>query len=155
MPVYLLRMDGHQALVNSAALKIAGITAEEPTDPPGGEIERDPRTEAPLGILKESAKDLVYDCIPKPDTEARLAALAHAMQHANALGVTSVHDMSQPEDLPAFTRAQEAGTLTVRIYTYVDAEKDWEDRARKLCAWHNDGHVPGARLQGVHGWLAR
>lgn len=138
VPVYLPRMDGHQALVNSAALKIAGITATGPADPPGGEIERDPHTGAPSGILKESAKDLVSDHIPKPNTEARLAALKRAMQYANALGVTSVHDMSQPEDLPAFTRAQHAGTLTVRIYTYLDAEKDWESWGRKLIAWDND-----------------
>jgi len=138
IPVYLVRMDGHQALVNSAALKIAGITATGPPDPPGGEIERDPQTGAPLGILKEAAKDLVYDRIPKPDAKARLAALERAMQYANALGVTSVHDMSEPEDLPAFTQAQRAGKLTVRIYTYVDAEKDWEDWAPKLCDWHND-----------------
>ena len=138
VPVYLLRMDGHQALVNSAALKIADITAEGPADPPGGEIERDPRTGTPLGLLKEAAKDLVYDRIPKPDTKARLAALERAMQYANSVGVTSVHDMSQPEDLPAFTQAQRSGKLTVRIYTYVDAEKDWEDWAPRLCAWHDD-----------------
>ena len=60
------------------------------------------------------------------------------MQYANAQGVTSVHDMSQPEDLSAFTCAQQAGTLTLRIYTYVDAEKDWEDWAPKLRGWHND-----------------
>ena len=40
-PVMLTRMDGHQAVVNSVALRLAGIDANQPRDPVGGEIERD------------------------------------------------------------------------------------------------------------------
>jgi predicted amidohydrolase YtcJ len=42
-PVCVNRYDGHMVLVNSLALKIAGITAVTPS-PPGGEIVRDART---------------------------------------------------------------------------------------------------------------
>jgi predicted amidohydrolase YtcJ len=124
VPVYLSRMDGHQALVNSAALRLAGIDASGPPDPKGGEIERDPETGEPTGILKESAKDLVSDLIPEPTTDQRYEALRRAMSHANSLGVTSVHDMSEPEDLDAFRRAHEEGKLTLRITTYL-MDEDW------------------------------
>jgi predicted amidohydrolase YtcJ len=56
-PVCLTRIDGHQALVNSVALKFAGIDADSPADPPGGEIVRDPKTRQPTGILKDAAMD--------------------------------------------------------------------------------------------------
>ncbi len=35
-PVFLTRMDGHQGLANSAALRKAGIDRDGPSDPPGG-----------------------------------------------------------------------------------------------------------------------
>ncbi len=123
VPVFLVRMDGHQALVNSTALKLAGIDASGPSDPTGGEIERDPKTGEPTGILKESATDLVRSLIPESTTDQRYEALRQAMRHANSLGITSVHDMSEPEDLPAFRRAHEEGTLTVRLTVYL--HDDW------------------------------
>ena len=105
VPVLLSRMDGHQALANTAALRLAGIDAKGPTDPPGGEIQRDPITGEPTGILKESAVGLVRDLVPRTSTAERYEALRRAMAHANSLGVTSVHDMCGLEDLDAFRLA--------------------------------------------------
>ena len=53
-PVMLSRADGHSVLVNSYILKASGITKDTP-DPFGGEIQKDPVTGEPTGILKESA----------------------------------------------------------------------------------------------------
>ena len=39
-PVFVNRLDGHMALANSVALRLAGVT-HETTDPPGGVIVRD------------------------------------------------------------------------------------------------------------------
>ncbi len=123
-PVFLNRMDGHQALVNSAALKLAGIDASGPADPEGGEIERDPKTKEPTGILKESAMGLVSRLIPSTTEEDRYEALKAAMRHANALGITSVHDMCNWEDLEVFRRADRDGALTLRITAYASVG-DW------------------------------
>jgi hypothetical protein len=57
-PVFVNRLDGHMALANSLALKLAGITRETP-DPPGGTIVRDAQGD-PTGILKDAAMDPVY-----------------------------------------------------------------------------------------------
>ena len=105
-PVFLSRMDGHQALVNSAALRLAGIDAFGPDDPKGGEIERSPDTNEPTGILKESAMGLVSRLIPSLTPAHRDEALRRALRHANSLGVTSIHAMSSESGLDAFRRAE-------------------------------------------------
>ena len=54
-PVMLSRADGHSVLVNTYVLKASGITKNTP-DPFGGEIQKDPVTGEPTGILKENAE---------------------------------------------------------------------------------------------------
>jgi predicted amidohydrolase YtcJ len=145
-PVLLMRMDGHQALVNSVALRLAGIDASGPPDPAGGEIERDPKTGEPLGILKESAIDLVSKHVPPTSPAERLDALERAIRHAHALGVTAMHDMSAPEDVPVFFEADRGGQLKLRLYVFVH-EDDWNDardRVRELTHESTDHvHVLG------------
>ena len=62
-PVLVSRLDGHMALANSLALKLAGITRDTP-DPQGGEIVKDKKTGEPTGILRDNACDLVTAVIP-------------------------------------------------------------------------------------------
>ena len=76
-PVFVSRYDGHVALANTAALRLAGITGSTP-DPPGGAIARDERGE-PTGILKDAALDLVSKVIPPLSREARLRAIRRAL----------------------------------------------------------------------------
>jgi len=99
-PIFSERVDGHVAVVNSRALKIAGITHETP-DPPGGHIERDPTTGEPTGMLEEdSAMNLVYERVPPYSEAQRLRAFALVMDEASQYGVTSVQDNSvmSPDD---------------------------------------------------------
>ncbi|NOT00064.1 MAG: amidohydrolase [Phycisphaerales bacterium] len=123
-PAFLSRMDGHQGLANSEALRLAGIDANGPPDPPGGIVERDPTSHEPTGILKDAAMDLVSRHIPPTSDEDQYQALLRAMRHLNNLGVTSVHDMSGPEDLPAMIRAHNEGAMTVRIRKLLSVN-DW------------------------------
>ena len=145
VPVFLSRMDGHQALVNSAALRLAGIDAAGPVDPVGGEIQRDPQTGEPTGILKESAMELVRSQVPSPSFDDRYEALRRAMRHANALGVTSVHDMSGPEDLPVYRRAAGEGTMTLRVHCYLMVD-DWPEHFATV----RDFQPPGGMVE-IHG----
>ena len=57
-PVFVSRLDGHMALANSAALKLAGVTRQT-LDPPGGVIVRDKNGE-PTGVLKDAAMSFVW-----------------------------------------------------------------------------------------------
>ncbi len=53
-PAVMTRVDGHATWVNSAALKVAGITASTP-DPQGGQIVRDASGQA-TGVLVDTAE---------------------------------------------------------------------------------------------------
>ena len=93
-PMFSQRVDGHVAVVNSRALKIAGITRETP-DPPGGHIERDAATGEPTGMLEEdAAMNLVYDRVPPFSEAQRLRAFTLVMDEASENGVTSMQDNS-------------------------------------------------------------
>jgi predicted amidohydrolase YtcJ len=61
-PVVLNRVDGHAIIVNSKALKLAGITKDTKAD--GGQIEI--ANGEPTGILVDNPMELVFKIIPKP-----------------------------------------------------------------------------------------
>ncbi len=114
-PVFVNRLDGHMALANSLALKLAGITRSTP-DPPGGVIVRDSDGE-PTGILKDAAMAAVHRVIPPPSEQQITAAIEAAMRHAAEHGVTSVQDMSAaPQALRIYQKLLAANRLAIRIY---------------------------------------
>ncbi len=113
-PVFINRLDGHMALANTLALKLAGVTRAT-QDPPGGAIVRD-RNGDPAGVLKDAAMGLVYRVIPPPDEAQMIEAIRAAMRYAAENGVTSVQDMSaSPALLPVYQKLLRDGELTVRI----------------------------------------
>jgi predicted amidohydrolase YtcJ len=118
-PVLLSRSDGHSVLVNSYVLKKSGITRDTP-DPFAGEIQKDPVTGEPTGILKERAENLIKTGAVKPERSADeesgrmhqgyLLALREAME----FGVTSVQ-IPGDADFGAYEKLQAEGDLTCRI----------------------------------------
>jgi predicted amidohydrolase YtcJ len=114
-PVFVNRYDGHMALANSVALRLAGVTAAT-KDPPGGTIVRDAHGN-PTGALKDAAMDYVYKVIPALSHEQRLQAVRRALAHAASLGVTSVQDMNPDyADIAVYSELLDRGELTTRIY---------------------------------------
>lgn len=127
-PVLVSRLDGHMALANSLALKLAGITRDTPS-PEGGEIVKDKITGEPTGILRDTATDLVGAVIPPLSREKRERAIRAAMRHAQELGVTSVQDNSSREDLEIYQELLKKGELGVRINAWRNAD-GWADFSR-------------------------
>ena len=118
-PVFLTRADGHAAVVNSAALRTAGITSRT-ADPQGGEILRDEKGQ-PTGMLIDRAMSFLRSHLP-PDTTADMtrAYALKAQKQAFAYGLTQVHDMGisrkRIEQLkPLFA----SGDLKIRLHEYV------------------------------------
>ncbi len=126
-PVFVERYDGHEALANSAAMKLAGVTAKT-ADVPGGVIVRD-ASGNPTGVFKDAAMSLIYKAIPPMTRDQRLRAARGALKHAASLGVTSVQHMN-PEfaDVAVYSELAEKGELTTRIYA-VPMETEWRDQA--------------------------
>src|SRR5216117_3022140 len=130
-PVFVNRLDGHEALANAAAMRAARVTKDTPT-PPGGEVLRDARTGEPIGIFKDQALDLIGRVEPEPSAEQRDSALARALAHAASLGVTATAHMSASwADLASYRRLEHAGRLTLRATLYLPLEH-WRDVADTL-----------------------
>jgi predicted amidohydrolase YtcJ len=115
VPVFLYRYDGHEALANSLAMRLAGITRKT-LSPPGGVIVRDSEGN-PTGLFKDAALDLFLAAIPPYTPDQRRKAVSRALAHAASLGVTSVQDMDPDYgDIAVFSEFLEKGELTTRIY---------------------------------------
>ena len=118
-PVVLSRADGHSVLVNSFVLKASGITRSTP-DPFGGEIQKDPVTGEPTGILKEIAAGLVKtgsvktERTAEEETERTWQGYLLALKEARELGVTSVQ-IPGSADFDAYQKLLNEGNLTSRI----------------------------------------
>ena len=127
-PVFVSRLDGHMALANSLALKLAGLTRDTP-DPDGGLIVRDPKTGEPTGVLKDAAMGFVSRKIPAATFEEKLAAARAATAHAARLGVTSVTDMSAGADVGVYQELLRRAELKTRIYAIAPLPQ-WEKLAQ-------------------------
>jgi predicted amidohydrolase YtcJ len=127
-PVFVERYDGHEALANSVAMKLAGVDAKTP-EVPGGVIVRD-ASGNPTGVFKDAAMALIYKAIPSMTHEQRLRAARAALKHAASLGVTSVQHMN-PEfaEVAAYSELAEKSELTTRIYA-APMETEWHDQAK-------------------------
>lgn len=141
-PVFINRLDGHEALANTAAIKAAGVTRDTPT-PSGGEILHDARTGEPTGIFKDQALGLIDKAIPAPSPQEMDSAVARAMAYAASLGVTATANMSASwADLASYRRLDRAGRMTLRVYLYFPID-DWRAVADTV-------HSAGAGDEWVH-----
>ena len=125
-PVFLSRYDGHMALANTAALKLAGINRNT-QNPEGGLIIKDSKGE-PTGVLKDEALGLVGNVIPPPTAAELDTYFDRASKHAVEHGITAVDDVSAFggwQELETYRRAQKKGQLLCRIYCFVPL-KDWQ-----------------------------
>ncbi len=125
-PVYLVRVDGHVAWVNSKALQLAGVD-KNTKSPEGGEIERDAGGDA-TGILKETAQGLVGRLIAEPNAAQRIKGLELALDMARRYGITSVQDNSGYETTKLYREFLRFGKLTVRVSEW----QNFEDSVAEL-----------------------
>src|ERR1044071_4714501 len=148
-PVFVNRLDGHMALANSLALAAAKLDRSA-KEIPGGSIVRRKDGEL-LGVLKDEAMNPVFAVIPAPSPSQLDSALARAMAHAAALGVTSVSSVSTSgADIATLQRARARGTLTLRVVNYLPLA-EWRGMADSFRA-----HGPGdgwIRSAGVKGFV--
>lgn len=126
-PVALLRLDLHMMLLNSLALRLAGIDRHTP-DPEGGRIVRDADGE-PTGLVIDRAKLLVERVIP-PRSDAELQRiLGIAIEHGLKSGVTQAHSMGLDWIThDALLRLRAKGETGMRFRSYVPLQ-DWEKLA--------------------------
>jgi predicted amidohydrolase YtcJ len=112
-PVILTRIDGHAAIVNQAALNIAGIKPGQTIN--GGEIET---IKGKLtGVLVDNAVGIVKRKIPMPSEQLTQEAFIDAQRNCFAVGLTTVDDCGL--DFPmvnTIAQLQHKGLLKMRMY---------------------------------------
>jgi predicted amidohydrolase YtcJ len=144
-PVWLQRVDGHAGWANSAAIRVAGVTAAT-RDPSGGRIER--TNGQPSGIFVDAAEELVARHVPAAPPEFRDRALAEAQRLLLSMGITATADMgTSAEDWLVMRRAGDAGKLNLRIMSYASGVENMRAVAGTgPTPWLYDGRL---RMVGV------
>lgn len=119
-PVAISRIDGHALLVNSVALKLAGI--DKNTKVSGGEIIK--KDGVLTGVLIDNAMDFVFKIIPKPSKEEAIQALQAAEKICFDLGLTTVDDAGLDREIIELVDSlQQVGELKIRMYAMITADK--------------------------------
>lgn len=118
-PVFLMRVDGHAALCNSAALKLAGITENTKVD--GGEvIVKDGKL---TGIVIDNAMERVFSKIPPFTPEVVQASLIKAQNNCFEVGLTTVDDAGLGKDsIMTIHKLQKENKLKIRVYAMISDE---------------------------------
>lgn len=120
-PVFVERVDGHAALVNAAALRVAGVTGQT-QDPAGGRIERRGEGE-PSGVLVDNAMGLVEGRIPDPTRDDLKSAALAAVREVNRFGLTSVHDAGVGTPvIDVYEELARAGQYSLRNYIMIASD---------------------------------
>ncbi|OQX83342.1 MAG: hypothetical protein B6D63_06380 [Candidatus Latescibacteria bacterium 4484_7] len=126
-PVYLERSCMHAALVNSVALRLAGI-GRDTRDPEGGRILRD-RSGEPAGVLLDEAMKLVSEKIPPMKKSEMEGALVHAAERCLSAGLVGVHEMGVTEESALiYEEMYRNDRLPLRITGYFSSELEDFDR---------------------------
>jgi predicted amidohydrolase YtcJ len=117
-PVMVGHVSLHGAVLNTAALRQYGISAETET-PPGGVIVRKPGSQEPEGLVMESAFLPIFATLPKPSPERQLEALVEGQKIFAAAGVTTAHEgATHLPDLDILQRGAKAGKLFIDVIAF-------------------------------------
>ncbi len=118
-PVILGRADGHGAVANSAALKLADVDKNTP-NPFGGEISKDKQTGEPNGMLLDAAQGLVRRKVPPTTAEDAERAVVLGVKRDIELGWTQIQDAGGSyNDVDIFKKLYASGAIKLRIYKAV------------------------------------
>jgi hypothetical protein len=114
----LLQRGGHNGVLNTAGLRLAGISRDT-ADPGGGFIDRDAAGD-PRGWVQDAALELAQRALPPLPEDALIGGLARASASYAAHGLGTVRDAAvTPAQWRAYLRAQAEGRLSVRCHAMI------------------------------------
>lgn len=134
-PAYFSAKSGHSGWLNSAAMRLANITADTP-DPEGGQILRD-ETGIPTGTLLETAMEIVVNVLPPLTSEQLADQMKVAHDQMLSVGLVGFHDFDDPSSMKALQVLRERGDLSMRVVKQV--KQEWLDHALELGIRRNFG----------------
>ena len=128
-PIFLERIDGHAAWVNTAAVEqTVGMEAlQAMEDPQGGSIRRDDDG-MPTGILIDAAAGIIQSDIPAYSDDRLDEGLTQALERTTRYGLTSVHDAGITRaDVERYQRFIADDRFPVRLYGMIGGRGDTFD----------------------------
>jgi predicted amidohydrolase YtcJ len=142
-PALLSKWDRSAHLANGAALAAAGATC----DWDGVECDA---ARHPTGRLSPAAAARVRGAIPPKSLAQRLAEARIALAQLREFGVTTIHDITPPEQFPVYQELRRRGELTVRVNARPTLDK-WEAlRSVGLSQGFGDDWI---RIGGLKGFV--
>lgn len=130
IPIFIQRIDLHSAIVNTKAIELTGIEKQVDNF---GKDEVILNSEGKLtGELKERAMFFVYDQIPQKTPEEISNYVEEEIRYLNSLGITSITDITYPEDIEIYELLLEKNNFELEInssllfqqfYKYEDISK--------------------------------
>ena len=116
LPVCLTRIDGHAVVLNSKAIRLAGIAKGSKV--PGGEVVL--ANNEPTGVLIYNAMGLVRRVIPQPDAQEKERMFLAAQKVCLSLGLKTVSDAGlNRNDIELVEQLQKENKLKIRDYVMI------------------------------------
>ncbi|MEO9633568.1 MAG: amidohydrolase [Parasphingorhabdus sp.] len=145
-PIMISHASGHLGVMNSAMLKMVGITAETP-NPVGGVIRREQDGKTPNGILEETAWFNNLKMLAPKSPEASLPALMAGAKIYAASGITTAQDgRVMPEAWASLAIANERGQLPIDIVALIAGEQQWSAEVLAKVGKPSNGRI---RIAGI------
>jgi predicted amidohydrolase YtcJ len=134
-PVYLTRIDGHAAWINSKAIQLAKITSQSKVS--GGIVVIE--NGQPSGILVDNAMRLARAMSPEPTDDEKKSMLLKAQAVCLSYGLTNVGDAGlSPEMIDFIDNLQKKGELKIRLYPMVSLSQENVDKMLKRGVYVTD-----------------
>lgn len=116
-PLFLANYDYHSAICNSAAMEISGLTKQ--TDLMSGDEVITNSLGKASGLVKENAFNYIFNNLPKPTLYERASALEEMIEVLHSYGITSVSDITLPDDLEVYKLLFARRNLKLHISSYI------------------------------------
>ncbi|MCG7521166.1 amidohydrolase [Ruegeria sp. Ofav3-42] len=129
-PVYLVDSSAHNAVVNSKALELAGITSDTP-QPETGVIEMDSNSGEPTGFLAEMGLFPVGSIQTHPDVLLWKKAILESQEILHGFGITAITDAAvSREAIMAWAELAEEDKVRLRVDTALIMNDYFGEEAR-------------------------
>jgi predicted amidohydrolase YtcJ len=116
-PLYITNYDYHSAICNSSALKASGLL-KNAGQYSAGEIERSASGNL-TGVVREKAMNTVIAALPIPPLSKKADDVEDCIKMLHSYGITTVSDITLPEDIEVYKELNRRGKLNLRINSYI------------------------------------
>lgn len=117
LPLYITNYDYHSAICNSKAIEVTGLdsAAGNYTEK---EVERNSNGNF-TGIIREKAMDYIIQRLPVPKLNEIVDAVIDCIKMLHSFGITSVSDITLPDDIDVYIELSRRKELKLRINSYI------------------------------------